>query len=110
MKIKINNNELLALCTLVEVLMQAMHQRREVNELDIEEFLHLAIIESLWVDLQKKKLCRKDKYSVNLKAEQAICFYLQFNGCSLKNDLFTQNLVRQVCNFIHQQFQLPCNK
>lgn len=103
MKLKLTNSELFALCRLVEAVMLSMQKKRSENKMDMQDKLDLALTERTWLTLYKKQLDMKQKYNVSLSAELALNFFIQFNDQTIP-DVYVQNLVRQVCDKIHQQY------
>ena len=103
MKLKLTNNELDAMCKLVQLVRMAMQKKRDDGLLDMEDKLHLALTERLWITLYKKYLNMKPKHSISLNPELAICFFLQFNDQKIP-DAYLRNLVRQLCDKIDQHF------
>jgi len=102
MKEKLSNNELKALCDMLNAVMKALHIKKDNGELDFDDLLHLALIEKMWLLVYKKQLERKEKYTIKLEAEQALCFYIQFNGINI-SDPYLANIVRRICSKVHQQ-------
>jgi hypothetical protein len=124
MKLKLNNSEMLALCSLVcdtvkkyEQVLGHMHadnkksalipfgKGKQIDDVDVLEVMReKAIFEEMWVKFQKKSFQRQDKYTLKLEPHQAITIHLEFNGV-LDVTTYTGNLIQQLCNKIHQQYQ-----
>ena len=103
MKLKLTNNELSALCGIVERGMLSMQKEKEDKVFSMEDKLSLALIEKLWVTLKRKWFTKKNNHNLNLPAELTIFFFLLFRD-EIDTDNYTQNVIRKICNQIHQHF------
>ena len=107
MKFKVSNGEMLAL---IEILLGSIELYNKAIEKhpypDLETCLNMKLYNSILaliaLDLQRKALIKKKKYSLKFPPHQAIAFWLVYSGkVSEKNH--EGIMIQTMCNAIHQQ-------
>jgi hypothetical protein len=99
MKCKLRNSELRALASLLDVYCDQLR-----NSPDMEDKLHLSVLESIRITLEQKLIMRKDEYRIKFKPHEALCMWLNFSHRVTNTTDHTGNTVRMLCNAIHQQY------
>lgn len=101
LKLKLNNSELLALVSLLDVTCQQYQQEFETGTMEMEDKLIKAVFEEMYVKLLKKQLEVQKQYTIDLKPSWAIALHIQYSGL-LNRASYEGNLVQGICDKIHQ--------
>lgn len=100
MKLKLSNQEFLALYRLL----QTMNSKYVC--LDMEDKLLHVLLTAIYIRLHTMSIIRKEKYSVKLTEAEALCLWITTHDHKLSPQSFEGNLLDIINNSIHQKFSI----
>jgi hypothetical protein len=101
MKLKLTNDELLALYNIIQLTIS--RYRNPSIGLHIEDKLRLALFEEMLFKVSSKMLLKQSEYSITLKPSWAIAFHIELSG-TLELITYEGRAVQKICDQIHQTY------
>lgn len=101
MKLKLTSSQFATLFSVCNAKLQ------EELPVDMHEKLVHVLLTKLFKRLYNLSFEKKSKYSLTLKPEEALAFWLTFNAHDFGYASHAGNLLTTICNLIHQRYEMP---